>query len=301
MCATTPAEQLRLRDTGRIARRGRRRSGRARRGAERAVHDHRRGDFPEHQPRRASSRGGVSRRTTDTCGGTMHARFVRHRRRRRTRRLRGESQLGRHRLARDQEVHGLRRARRATGHLRWGHRDPLLGSQRGGDRGRAASDGAEPRRRDESRRRTAGQQHRPQGHRSRRAPTVTAFRSASTSVPPRACASRLPRQSQVTASSGDGAITIEQVNGKITLTTTDGSVRASRVSGELFVRSGDGAIRMDRVEGKLRSRNRRRQHHHRRQADDAARPHGRRQHPPAGRRAVARWLPTGTCRPATEA
>ncbi len=59
----------------------------------------------------------------------------------------------------------------------------------------------------------------------------------------------LPRQSQVTASSGDGAITIEQVTGKITLTTTDGSVRASRVTGELFVRSGDGAIRMDRVEG----------------------------------------------------
>jgi len=61
----------------------------------------------------------------------------------------------------------------------------------------------------------------------------------------------LPRNSQLTAVSGDGAITIEDVTGKITLNTSDGSVRASRVGGEIFVRSGDGAIRMDRVEGSL--------------------------------------------------
>ncbi len=61
----------------------------------------------------------------------------------------------------------------------------------------------------------------------------------------------LPRHSQLTAMSGDGSITIEDVNGKISLRTNDGSVRASRVGGEIFVRSGDGAIRMDRVEGAL--------------------------------------------------
>ena len=61
----------------------------------------------------------------------------------------------------------------------------------------------------------------------------------------------LPRNSRLTALSGDGAITIEDVAGKITLRTNDGSVRASRVVGEIFVRSGDGAIRMDRVEGSL--------------------------------------------------
>lgn len=61
----------------------------------------------------------------------------------------------------------------------------------------------------------------------------------------------LPRQSQVTAKSNDGAITIEDVAGKVALNTSDGSIRLTRVSGELFVRTGDGAIRMDAVEGKL--------------------------------------------------
>lgn len=61
----------------------------------------------------------------------------------------------------------------------------------------------------------------------------------------------LPRNSQLTAVSGDGSITVEDVSGKITLTTNDGSVRASRVSGEIMVRSGDGSIRLERAEGKL--------------------------------------------------
>lgn len=61
----------------------------------------------------------------------------------------------------------------------------------------------------------------------------------------------LPRNSEITAMSGDGSITIEDVNGKISLRTNDGSVRASRVGGEIVVRSGDGAIRMDRAEGAL--------------------------------------------------
>lgn len=61
----------------------------------------------------------------------------------------------------------------------------------------------------------------------------------------------LPRQSQVTAKSNDGSISIEDVNGRITLTTGDGSVRAVRLVGDVTIRSGDGAIRMDGVEGKL--------------------------------------------------
>ena len=61
----------------------------------------------------------------------------------------------------------------------------------------------------------------------------------------------VPRHSQLTASSGDGSITVEDVSGKITLRTSDGSVRASRVSGEILIRSGDGSIRMERAEGKL--------------------------------------------------
>ncbi|HUE88734.1 MAG TPA: DUF4097 family beta strand repeat-containing protein [Vicinamibacterales bacterium] len=61
----------------------------------------------------------------------------------------------------------------------------------------------------------------------------------------------MPRNSQLTAITGDGAITIEDVTGKMTLRTSDGSVRASRVGGEIVVRSGDGSIRIDRAEGSL--------------------------------------------------
>ena len=61
----------------------------------------------------------------------------------------------------------------------------------------------------------------------------------------------VPRKSQLTASSGDGSITLDDVSGKVALTTTDGSVRAARVNGELSVRSGDGSIRLEGVEGKL--------------------------------------------------
>ena len=61
----------------------------------------------------------------------------------------------------------------------------------------------------------------------------------------------IPRKSQLMAKSGDGSITIEDVDGKITLNTNDGSVRANRLSGEIMVRSGDGSIRMERIEGKL--------------------------------------------------
>ena len=61
----------------------------------------------------------------------------------------------------------------------------------------------------------------------------------------------LPRTTQLTAKSGDGSISVEDLSGKIALTTTDGSVRATRVSGEITVRSGDGSIRMDRIEGAI--------------------------------------------------
>jgi hypothetical protein len=61
----------------------------------------------------------------------------------------------------------------------------------------------------------------------------------------------VPRNSQLTASSGDGSIAVEDVTGKITLRTNDGSIRGSRLGGEIMVRSGDGSIRIERAEGKL--------------------------------------------------
>lgn len=61
----------------------------------------------------------------------------------------------------------------------------------------------------------------------------------------------LPRNTQLTALTHDGSITIEDVEGKISLTTHDGSVRASRLAGDVTIRSGDGSIRVDRAEGTL--------------------------------------------------
>jgi DUF4097 and DUF4098 domain-containing protein YvlB len=61
----------------------------------------------------------------------------------------------------------------------------------------------------------------------------------------------LPRESHVSATSGDGSITVDDVRGRIGLTTGDGSVSGSRVSGDIVVRSGDGSIRMERIEGAL--------------------------------------------------
>ena len=61
----------------------------------------------------------------------------------------------------------------------------------------------------------------------------------------------LPRSSQLTASSGDGSISVEDVRGTLNLRTGDGSVRASRVAGQIHIRSGDGSIRLERAEGTL--------------------------------------------------
>ena len=61
----------------------------------------------------------------------------------------------------------------------------------------------------------------------------------------------VPRNSNVAATSGDGSIRAEAIEGRLTLTTTDGSVTGTRLGGEIQIRSGDGAIRLDNVTGKL--------------------------------------------------
>lgn len=61
----------------------------------------------------------------------------------------------------------------------------------------------------------------------------------------------VPRNSNVEATSGDGSIRAEAIEGKLTLTTVDGSVTGTRLGGEIQIRSGDGAIRLDNVTGKL--------------------------------------------------
>lgn len=61
----------------------------------------------------------------------------------------------------------------------------------------------------------------------------------------------VPRLSNIQATSGDGAIRAESIDGRIVLNTADGSVTAARLAGDLQIRSGDGAIRLEDVSGKL--------------------------------------------------
>jgi DUF4097 and DUF4098 domain-containing protein YvlB len=62
----------------------------------------------------------------------------------------------------------------------------------------------------------------------------------------------VPRQTTVVARSGDGAITIRRVNGKLDLDTDDGSVRVEEVKGDLVIRTGDGAVDTRQIEGSAR-------------------------------------------------
>lgn len=61
----------------------------------------------------------------------------------------------------------------------------------------------------------------------------------------------VPRNSNIQATSGDGSIRAEALEGTLLLTTVDGSVVGSRLGGEIKIRSGDGAIRLDNVTGNL--------------------------------------------------
>jgi len=61
----------------------------------------------------------------------------------------------------------------------------------------------------------------------------------------------VPRNSNVEATSGDGSIRAEAIEGKLVLSTSDGSVTGTRLGGDIQIRSGDGSIRLDNVTGKL--------------------------------------------------
>jgi Putative adhesin len=61
----------------------------------------------------------------------------------------------------------------------------------------------------------------------------------------------VPRTANINATSGDGSIRAEAIEGRIVLHTTDGSVSGTRLGGDIQVRSGDGSIRIDNTTGKL--------------------------------------------------
>ena len=61
----------------------------------------------------------------------------------------------------------------------------------------------------------------------------------------------VPRNSNIQATSGDGSIRAEALDGTLLLTTVDGSVVGSRLGGDIKIRTGDGSIRLDNSTGTL--------------------------------------------------
>ncbi len=61
----------------------------------------------------------------------------------------------------------------------------------------------------------------------------------------------VPRRTDIRARSGDGAIRIAHVNGRIELHTGDGSIRGEDVSGDLTLTTGDGSVTVEGAEGRL--------------------------------------------------
>ena len=61
----------------------------------------------------------------------------------------------------------------------------------------------------------------------------------------------VPRRSDIVARTGDGAIRLDGVDGRLELRTGDGAIRVAGANGELLLNTGDGAITVDGAEGKL--------------------------------------------------
>jgi DUF4097 and DUF4098 domain-containing protein YvlB len=61
----------------------------------------------------------------------------------------------------------------------------------------------------------------------------------------------LPQRADVRARTGDGAIRLDGVDGRVELRTGDGSIRVSSVSGELSFDTGDGSVTVEDAKGRL--------------------------------------------------
>jgi hypothetical protein len=61
----------------------------------------------------------------------------------------------------------------------------------------------------------------------------------------------MPREGDLSARSGDGAITVERIDGRIDLNTGDGAVAVRGSHGDLFVRTGDGGVSLEDVGGQV--------------------------------------------------
>ena len=61
----------------------------------------------------------------------------------------------------------------------------------------------------------------------------------------------VPASADIKANSGDGAIDIEHVAGRVELRSGDGNIRGRSLGGDVTAHTGDGSIRLDGVNGKL--------------------------------------------------
>jgi len=61
----------------------------------------------------------------------------------------------------------------------------------------------------------------------------------------------LPASSDLVAKTGDGAIDVERISGRIELRSGDGAISGQELSGEVTAKTGDGSIRLDRIDGRL--------------------------------------------------
>ena len=78
---------------------------------------------------------------------------------------------------------------------------------------------------------------------------IGSFRSPSARI-----VASVPRNTNLVVRSGDGAILVERVDGRLELRATDGTIRAIEVSGDLLAESGDGSITLDEVRGRVEAR-----------------------------------------------
>lgn len=62
---------------------------------------------------------------------------------------------------------------------------------------------------------------------------------------------RVPRQLLMDATTGDGSISLEDLEGRLTLRSGDGSIRGGRVQGDVSARTGDGSIALTDAAGRV--------------------------------------------------
>lgn len=64
----------------------------------------------------------------------------------------------------------------------------------------------------------------------------------------------VPRKCNITARTGDGAITLDRVEGKLDLRSGDGSIKVIEGKGDVLVETGDGTLTLDDVAGSVEAR-----------------------------------------------